>query len=110
MWDRRTASEPAAGTDRRRRDLSQPNSVKVSVSDTGPGISPEYHMEVFDDFFRVPQTEKQADGMGLGLPIARRLINNMGGKIWVESETGAGCKFSFIIPLTPAAIAAKGKS
>jgi signal transduction histidine kinase len=110
MWERRTVSEPAAGSDRRRRDLGQPNSVKVSVSDTGPGISPEYHMEVFDDFFRVPQTEKQADGMGLGLPIARRLINNMGGKIWVESEAGAGCKFSFIIPLTPAASAAKGKS
>ena len=110
MWERRTVSEPAGGTDRRRRDLSQPNSVKVSVSDTGPGISAEYHMEVFDDFFRVPQTEMQSDGMGLGLPIARRLINNMGGKIWVESEPGAGCKFSFIIPLTPAASAAKGKS
>ena len=110
MWERRSVSEPAVGTDRRRRDLTQPNSVKVSVSDTGMGISPEYHMEVFDDFFRVPQSEKQSDGMGLGLPIARRLINNMGGKIWVESEPGAGCKFSFIIPLTPAAIAAKGKS
>jgi signal transduction histidine kinase len=110
MWERRTVSEPAAGSDRRRRDVTQPNSVKVSVSDTGTGISPEYHMEVFDDFFRVPQTEKQTDGMGLGLPIARRLINNMGGKIWVESEAGAGCKFSFIIPLTPAASAAKGKS
>lgn len=110
MWERRTVTEPAGGADRRRRDLSQPNSVKVSVSDTGSGISPEYHIEVFDDFFRVPQTEKQSDGMGLGLPIARRLINNMGGKIWVESEPGAGCKFSFIIPLTPAASAAKGKS
>ncbi|MGA9042095.1 MAG: HAMP domain-containing sensor histidine kinase [Terriglobales bacterium] len=110
MWERRTVSEPAAA-DRRRKDNTQPNSVKVSVSDTGPGISPEYHIEVFDDFFRVPQTEKLSDGMGLGLPIARRLINNMGGKIWLESEPGAGCKFSFIIPLTPAATTvAKGKS
>jgi signal transduction histidine kinase len=111
MWERRTVSEPSVASDRRHRDNTQPNSVKVSVSDTGPGISPEYHIEVFDDFFRVPQTEKLSDGMGLGLPIARRLINNMGGKIWVESEPGAGCKFSFIIPLTPAATAAtKGKS
>ena len=111
MWERRTVSEPSVAADRRRRDNTQPNSVKVSVSDTGPGISPEYHIEVFDDFFRVPQTEKLSDGMGLGLPIARRLINNMGGKIWLESEPGAGCKFSFIIPLTPAATAAaKGKS
>ena len=56
---------------------------------------PEYHIEVFDDFFRLPQNEAQTDGMGLGLAIARRLVNAMGGKIWVESELGAGCKFSF---------------
>jgi len=49
--------------------------------------------------------------MGLGLAIARRLVNNMGGKIWVESEPGAGCKFSFIIPLKPLASASnKGKT
>ena len=80
--------------------LSHPNSVKVSVSDTGPGIPAEYHIEVFDDFFRLPQSESQA-GMGLGLAIARRLVAGMGGKIWVESEPGGGCKFSFILPLLP---------
>jgi signal transduction histidine kinase len=80
--------------------LLQPNSVKISVSDTGPGVPPEYHLEIFDDFFRLPSNEK-AEGMGLGLAIARRLVNGMGGKIWVESEPGAGCKFSFIIPLKP---------
>jgi signal transduction histidine kinase len=84
--------------------------VKVSVSDTGPGIPPEYHIEVFDDFFRLPQNDTQSDGMGLGLAIARRLINGMGGKIWVESDPGAGCKFSFIIPLKPGINANKGKS
>ena len=62
----------------------------------------EYHIEVFDDFFRLPTTESQTDGMGLGLAIARRLVNGMGGKIWVESEAGAGCKFSFLVPLKPA--------
>src|SRR5438876_34687 len=87
-----------------------PNSVKVSVSDTGPGIPAEYHIEVFDDFFRLPQNENQAEGMGLGLAIARRLVNSMGGKIWVESEPGTGCKFSFIIPLKPVTGAGKGKS
>src|SRR6266849_506053 len=75
------------------------------------GIPAEYHIEVFDDFFRLPQTENQLDGMGLGLAIARRLVNGMGGKIWVESDPGAGCKFSFIIPLNPAANASnKGKN
>jgi len=109
MWERRAASVPGDFTERRRQANAQPNSVKVSVSDTGPGIPAEYHIEVFDDFFRLPQNESQS-GMGLGLAIARRLVNGMGGKIWLESEPGAGCKFSFIIPLQPPSTAAnKGK-
>ena len=108
MWERRTVGKPAVSQERRRRPLTQPNSVKISVSDTGPGIPPEYHLEIFDDFFRLPTSEK-IEGMGLGLSIARRLVLAMGGKIWVESEPGAGCKFSFIIPLTPAAADVEGK-
>src|SRR5213596_1856287 len=100
MWERRSSSNRALPQERRRRPLSQPNSVKISVSDTGPGVPPEYHLEIFDDFFRLPRNEK-SEGMGLGLAIARRLVHGMGGKIWVESEPGAGCKFSFIIPLRP---------
>src|SRR5437660_4161931 len=108
MWERRAASVPSA-SERRRQNVSHPNSVKVSVSDTGPGIPAEFHLEVFDDFFRLPGNENQ-DGMGLGLAIARRLVQGMGGKIWVESDPGAGCKFSFLIPYKPAAAAAsKGK-
>src|SRR6184192_597304 len=111
MWERRSTVKPGISSDRRRQNDPLPNSVKVSVSDTGPGIPAEYHIEVFVDFFRLPQTENQSDGMGLGLAIARRLVNNMGGKIWVESEPGAGCKFSFIIPLKPLASASnKGKT
>lgn len=108
MWERRTISKPALGHERRRRPVSQPNSVKISVSDTGPGVPPEYHLEIFDDFFRLPTTEK-SEGMGLGLAIARRLVQGMGGKIWVESELGAGCKFSFIIPMKPPAGDSEGK-
>jgi signal transduction histidine kinase len=100
MWERRSASNPENLMERRRQMISRPNSVKVSVADTGPGIPPEYHIEVFDDFFRLPASESQS-GMGLGLAIARRLVGGMGGKIWVESEPGAGCKFSFILPLLP---------
>jgi signal transduction histidine kinase len=100
MWERRSASKPTAG-ERRRQNLAAPNSVKVSVSDTGPGIPAEYHIEVFDDFFRLPSAEGQTEGMGLGLAIARRLVHSMGGKIWVESEAGAGCKFSFLVPMKP---------
>ena len=100
MWERRATSNSQVAQERRRRPLLQPNSVKISVSDTGPGVPPEYHLEIFDDFFRLPSDER-TEGMGLGLAIARRLVNGMGGKIWVESEPGTGCKFSFIIPLKP---------
>src|SRR3954463_3840179 len=108
MWERRTIAQPAVNQERRRRPLGQPNSVKISVSDTGPGIPPEYHLEIFDDFFRLTSTEK-SEGMGLGLAIARRLVLGMGGKIWVESEGGSGCKFSFIVPLNPIAADSEDK-
>ncbi len=109
VWERRALSQVPAGQERRRRPLSLPNAVKISVSDTGPGIPPEYHMEIFDDFFRLPNTEK-SDGMGLGLAIARRLVHAMGGKIWVESDPGSGCRFSFIVPLKPPTADSEGKS
>jgi signal transduction histidine kinase len=111
MWERRNVNQSSVTGERRRRSVSVPNSVKLSVADTGPGIPVEYHIEVFDDFFRLPESESQTDGMGLGLAIARRLVNAMGGKIWVESEPGAGCKFSFLIPLKPVpSPAGKGKN
>jgi signal transduction histidine kinase len=111
MWERRGAPKTSVEKERRRQPLSTPNAVKVSVADTGPGIPAEYHVEVFDDFFRLPNSESQSDGMGLGLAIARRLVNAMGGKLWVESEPGAGSKFSFLVPLKPSLNStAKGKT
>jgi len=100
VWERRAVAKAAVPTERRRQTTGSPNAIKISVSDTGPGITPEYHQEIFDDFFRLPSSEA-AEGMGLGLAIARRLVQGMGGKIWVESEPGAGCKFSFLIPMKP---------
>lgn len=100
MWERRGVAKSAVNGERRRQSLDAPNAVKVSVADTGPGIRPEFHLEIFDDFFRLPGSES-AEGMGLGLAIARRLLQGMSGKIWVESEPGAGCKFSFLIPMKP---------
>jgi signal transduction histidine kinase len=110
MWDRRAAEQPSTA-ERRRQNLSHPNAAKISVSDTGPGIPPEFHLEVFDDFFRLPSSEGQ-EGMGLGLAIARRLVQGMGGKIWVESDPGGGCKFSFLLPYKPVlpAVSGKGKT
>jgi len=110
MWERRAGALARVPTERRRGTSQQPNVAKVSVSDTGPGIPPEFHQEIFEDFFRLPGSESQ-DGIGLGLAIARRLVQSMGGKIWVESEPGTGCKFSFLIPMTTASGAdRKGKT
>jgi signal transduction histidine kinase len=109
MWERRATTQSSGSGERRRQSVSHPNAVKVSVSDTGPGIPAEFHLEVFDDFFRLPSNESQ-EGMGLGLAIVRRLVQAMGGKIWVESD-GTGCKFSFLLPYKPVAAAAgKGKN
>ena len=57
MWERR-ARNAAFGRGAPPPDVTQPNSVKVSVSDTGPGIPAEFHLEVFDDFFRLPGSEE----------------------------------------------------
>jgi signal transduction histidine kinase len=110
MWERRAVAQPSSPNERRSQNNLQANAAKVSVSDTGPGIPAEFHQEVFDDFFRLPGNENQ-DGMGLGLSIVRRLVQGMGGKVWVESEAGTGCKFSFLAPFKPSSYAAvKGKN
>ena len=108
MWERRSNYIPSPTHERRKQRSDVPNSVKVSVSDTGPGIAPEFHQEIFGDFFRLPQAGASGDGVGLGLAIARRLVQAFGGKIWVESEQGAGCKFCFLLPLRPVGVTAGG--
>src|SRR5580692_11820981 len=95
FWERRV-SEAVPAQERRRFRLPRPNSVEVSVKDTGPGISPEHHQEIFEDFVRV---DRNTTGMGLGLAIAKRLVQAHRGKIWVESETKDGSKFTFLLPM-----------
>lgn len=100
LWERRNTHKPRNSGERRKATLLVPNAVRVTVADTGPGIAPEYHQEIFGDFFQVPESGAPEDaGMGLGLAIARRLVQAHGGKIWVESEPNCGCKFSFLLPL-----------
>ena len=102
LWERRNSHKPDEGVqERRKRNLLVPNAARVSVSDTGPGIAAEYHQEIFGDFFQVPdgRNNNNDEGMGLGLAIAKRLVQAHGGKIWVESEPNCGCKFSFLLPL-----------
>ncbi len=94
FWERRLA-ETAPTNDRRRERGNCPNSVKVAVSDAGPGIAAEHHQEIFEDFVRVDRT---SSGMGLGLAIAKRLVQAHRGKIWVDSEPWRGSTFTFLLP------------
>jgi signal transduction histidine kinase len=95
FWERRV-SEVAPIQERRRFRLPRPNSVEVSVADTGPGIPAEHHQEIFEDFVRV---DRNTTGMGLGLAIAKRLIQAHRGKIWVEDGQAGGSKFTFLLPM-----------
>ena len=95
-WERRTDDRTYEGERRRAREAKM-NSVLVSVADTGPGVAPEFHQEIFEDFVRV---DRSSSGMGLGLAIAKRLVQAHRGKIWVNSEPGRGCTFSFLLPLS----------
>ena len=100
LWERRNTATKISSERRRRRD-DAPNSVRVMVSDTGPGIGPEYHMEIFEDFARADADENRSHGTGLGLAVARSLVQAHSGKIWVESEHGMGSKFCFLLPIQP---------
>jgi signal transduction histidine kinase len=100
VWERRVGKSERVAGDRRRQSASVPNSARISVSDTGVGIAPEFQQEIFEDFTRASQ-DKNSQGMGLGLSIARRLVQAHGGRIWMESQPGSGTKFSFLIPLNP---------
>jgi signal transduction histidine kinase len=70
-------------------------SVEVAVRDTGIGIDPADQERIFEDF----QQSGQREGSGLGLALARSFVTLHGGRLWVESEVGAGATFTFTLPL-----------
>ncbi len=71
------------------------NFAEVSVSDTGPGIPPEKIKEVFEPFFST-----KAEGMGMGLSIARTIVEAHNGRIWAENKAGGGAVFRISLPLS----------
>jgi signal transduction histidine kinase len=75
------------------------NMVQVDVSDTGEGIEPEDLPRVFEQFYRGDKSRsRETGGAGLGLAIAQRIVLAHQGTIWVESQRGAGSRFSFTLP------------
>ena len=72
----------------------------LSVRDTGSGISPSDQVKIFEEFQQADaSTTKAKGGIGLGLSIAKRIINLHGGRIWVSSEVGSGSTFFIDVPI-----------
>ncbi|MGZ4333810.1 MAG: ATP-binding protein [Gaiellaceae bacterium] len=72
--------------------------VRVWVRDTGPGIAPDDHERIFQQFQQTELGVQQREGTGLGLALSKRLVELHGGRIWLESEPGRGSRFVFSLP------------
>lgn len=76
------------------------DTIRVGVRDTGPGIPPEDAERIFERFVKgtnIPQQD--ASGLGLGLAVARQIVNAHGGRVWVERAPGGGSEFVFVLPI-----------
>ncbi len=88
----------AGGSVSVRREASAPGTVRIAVSDTGRGIAPEEAKQIFQPFERLHEKAGAIEGTGIGLTIAKRLIEAMGGEIGLNSELGRGSTFWIELP------------
>ena len=91
---------PAGGTVRLRAEPAD-REVRFAVSDTGPGISADQLPHIFGRFWQGARADRR--GIGLGLAIAKGIVEAHGGRIWVESQVGVGSEFIFTLPVADAA-------
>jgi signal transduction histidine kinase len=81
-------------------DRPEEGAVCVTVTDSGVGIPPEETGRIFEPLCQLePATPRSRRGLGLGLAICRELVSRQGGRLWVESEVGAGSRFHFTLPV-----------
>jgi signal transduction histidine kinase len=90
---RRPGSPPRIEVDATRAD----GEWTLSIRDSGIGIDPSYHAQIFEPFRRLNRREEY-DGNGMGLPVCRRLVEAYGGRVWVESREGEGARFYVSVP------------
>jgi signal transduction histidine kinase len=76
----------------------RPEQVILCVTDQGPGINPQDIPHVFDRFYRSPNASRTSKGAGLGLYLARAVVEAHGGRIWVDSKPGEGARICFSLP------------
>src|SRR5207253_959455 len=77
--------------------------VAITISDTGPGIAPQDHDQIFEEFWQSGDVKRERVGTGLGLAITRRLVQMHRGFIDLKSQLGKGAKFTIVLPSRPPA-------
>jgi len=92
------AAKYAPGSPVRITINSDMSDVHLAFADSGPGIPEKYRQKIFERFFRIPDTQPNVHGTGLGLFICKEIIHAHQGRIWVESETGRGTTFHIHLP------------
>ena len=94
-----------AGTEIRVSARREGDEVRVEVSDQGPGIPPGAVSRLFEPFYRVSRGRSQPKGTGVGLAVAKGLVEAHGGRVWAENRPGGGARFIFTLPMADQATA-----
>ncbi len=80
------------------RALARDREVQITIEDCGPGIPEAERARIFDKYYRSSATSTLVPGFGMGLPIAREIVEAHGGSLWVESTAGQGSRFHLTVP------------
>ncbi|MQA89106.1 MAG: PAS domain S-box protein [Gemmatimonas sp.] len=93
---------PPGGAIRLQAAVDSPGEVRFSVIDTGFGIEPDHLPEIFELYWQAEHDRAPRVGAGLGLGIAKAIVERHGGRIWAESQLGSGSRFHFTVPTVEA--------